>query len=74
VGYVINYKWFESWKLYVKEEYGVTISINNNNPITMRTRKTMKNILFSSHKQVNRVADQLNLRELKIDGIVPSKT
>lgn len=65
MSYLINYKWFETWKIYVKQEYGVSLSNNNKKPTTFKTKKMFNS--FSTNKKKKKVANALTLRELKID-------
>lgn len=44
VGYVLNYKWFESWKVYVSTHYGVSIQGFSNNLTYSRTIRTTRSI------------------------------
>lgn len=65
MSYLIDFKWFESWKMYVKQEYGHQLNTTNKKPITFKTKKMLKNSGGMNGSQ--KVADTLNLRELKFD-------
>lgn len=56
VGYLINLKWFESWKLYIQNQYGVNINIYNTELQTVNTIKTCKKTTTKSLKNVTRTA------------------
>lgn len=65
VSYVIDFKWFETWKLYVKQEYGYVLSSVNKKPVTFKTKKLMKTATNINGQK--KVADPLTLRELKFE-------
>jgi hypothetical protein len=60
VSYLIDFKWFEAWKIYVKQEYGYSLTTTNKKPITFKTKKTFKSI-GGAHGG-KKIADTLTLR------------
>jgi hypothetical protein len=42
VGYLVNYKWFESWKTHVHKEFGLQVNGFSNNLTYNRTMKTLR--------------------------------
>ena len=67
VSYVISYKWFESWKIYVQEEYGITINAAVAKVPTLKSFKTKKTTKLGGEKTNKKIANINNLRELKIE-------
>ena len=70
ISYLISYKWFESWKIYVLEAYGKTLNLNLAKNPTMKNIKTKKT--FKSCKDIGtskkKIAKTHHLRELKLKG------
>jgi hypothetical protein len=57
VSYVLNYKWFEAWKIYAEEQYKIIIDIDAKNMVAKRRTqfhsKTKLNTLRMLHTVSN---------------------
>lgn len=55
IGYLIDLKWFESWKMYIFHQYNVNIEVYNSVLETINTVRTCKKMttksIKSSHKK-----------------------
>ncbi len=56
IGYLVNLKWFETWKLYIEHHYDVSIDIYNTDLQTINTIKTCKKATSKSLKNTNKLA------------------
>ena len=59
VSYAVSYKWFETWKIYVEESYGVVINTNYLKAPTAKTmRGTKKHINKKEIKTLKKMNDK----------------
>lgn len=63
VGYVVNYKWFQSWKTYLYKEYGIQLEGFTNNLTYLRTMKTLKSM--KTKKTIKSIKSTKSLKSTK---------
>lgn len=78
VGYLISYKWFESWKTFIHKEYGIQINGFSNNLTynrTMRTLRTQKSFrtkkTIKSLKSIRSSKSIHSIKSLKKGNDIP---
>lgn len=66
MGYLVNYKWFESWKTYIHKEYGLQINGFSNNLTYNRTMKTLRTQKsFKTKKTIRSLKSSKSIRSSK---------
>jgi hypothetical protein len=66
IGYLVNYKWFESWKTYIHKEYGIQINGFSNNLTYNRTMKTLRTQKsFKTKKSIRSLKSSKSFRSSK---------
>lgn len=71
IGYLIDLKWFESWKVYIAHQYNINIDIYSNVLETINTVKTCKKLTVKSIKSkktinIDNTKDPHGCRYIKI--------
>lgn len=56
IGYLIDLKWFESWKMYIYHHYNVNISVYNSVLQTINTIRTCRRVTAKSLKSSTKKA------------------
>ena len=51
VGYLVSYKWFEAWQMYISHHYNVNIRITSCTQPTIKSVRTVKRVVSESAKK-----------------------